>query len=1014
MDPSAHSRSSHKLQNFTEHHINDSNSPPVFISGCESWLKPHITNAQVNIPGYQTVRQDRVVRDRGGVILYVLNSLPVSGVETFDDDICEAVICSVKSINTTIASIYRPPNTKFESFDKLLRFLQRNIQNMCNKHHSDLIIMGDFNLPGLKWHHNGFSTETNSLTESEELFINFMEANLLTQYITDPTRVTNTTSNTLDLFLTNNPNLVLHTKPEETNLSDHHLVNISTTYNVESNKAPKRPPIPERTFRRLNLQQADFESINSHLDSISWDDLKALCSPDEFPELLRLTILQVCMLYCKDKPYHTNMNIHTRNRKTLRRRKRKVKSQINAIVDKNPNSQKLDKLRAEVHDIECKIKESIGNQSHYKEKKAVEAIRKNPRYFFSYAKQFAKKKSSVGPLLNSDGTLEHNPKTMADILSNQYSSVFSDPSSPQKEAPNIKTKVKENLSNFEFSSEDIITAINEINENSACGENDIPAIILKKCKTTVAYPIWLIWEESLRQGYVPKPYKNQIITPVHKKASKAEAANYRPIALTSHIIKIFERIIRKHLVKHLEKNHLICGNQHGFRRGRSCLTQLLAHIDIILKNFLHGRDTDVIYLDYAKAFDKVDHQILLQKLYSYGVRGKLLMWLNSYLSNRWQTVVINGEHSNPAKVISGVPQGTVLGPVLFIIYLNDMESCIKSSIVSCFADDTRLKRSIDSVEDTTLLQEDLMTAIKWSAQNNMQLHESKFELVTHSTGRSKLIQELPYSTQFCEYITGDGSVISPCSAVRDLGVTIVPDLSWSPHINNTTNDCRKMISWIFSVFWDRSKETMLPLFKTLVRSRAEYCCILWHPSKVEDIKAIENIQRTFTSRISEVSDLHYWDRLQALNLLSLQRRRERYCIIQVFKILHDLTPNDLNLQFYQHQRRGTCCKLPPLVKNAKLKFQKQFDDSFSVLAPKLWNLVPKSIRDKKSLESFKTSLSKYIMMFPDHPPVPGISSQNSLLHLMAGYTTSWDDSEVTTDGGSGVDAGMAVSGGAED
>ena len=158
----------------------------------------------------------------------------------------------------------------------------------------------------------------------------------------------------------------------------------------------------------------------------------------------------------------------------------------------------------------------------------------------------------------------------------------------------------------------------------------------------------ILWQDSFETSYIPTQYKTQIITPVHKKDSKAEPANYRPIALTSHIIKIFERIVRNQLFTHLESNTLICDNQHGFRKHRSCLTQLIPHINNILLNALKGEDTDVIYLDFAKAFDKVDHEILLKKLHAYGVRGKLLSWLTCYLTNRQQSVVINGEHSYSA------------------------------------------------------------------------------------------------------------------------------------------------------------------------------------------------------------------------------------------------------------------------------------------------------------------------------------------------------------------------------
>ena len=410
-------------------------------------------------------------------------------------------------------------------------------------------------------------------------------------------------------------------------------------------------------------------------------------------------------------------------------------------------------------------------------------------------------------------------------------------------------------------------------------------------------------------------------------------------------------------------------------------------------------DTDVIYLDYAKAFDKVDHRILLEKLYAYGVRGKLLMWINSYLTNREQTVVINGEHSKPAKVVSGVPQGTVLGPVMFIIFLNDLSSCIKHSVVSSFADDTRLKKSISNVNDTYLLQKDLDSAIQWSERNNMQLHQSKFELISHKTGQSNLIGELPFSTQYTEYETADGSIISPKHKVRDLGTTITEDLSWSPHIKDIADAGKKIVSWTLSVFRDRSAETMLPLYSSFVRSRLEYCAPLWNPSKVEDIMKLESIQRTFTHRISDVRHLSYWDRLSSLNLMSLQRRRERYCIIHMFKIKNNLAPNDLSLQFYETSRRGTCCKVPPLVRSCKPKFQKMFDSSFSVNGAKLWNLIPKKIKSKRSLDAFKAALTKYIMTVPDNPPVPGIASQNSLLHLLASYNTAWNSGDDTDYGG---------------
>ena len=418
----------------------------------------------------------------------------------------------------------------------------------------------------------------------------------------------------------------------------------------------------------------------------------------------------------------------------------------------------------------------------------------------------------------------------------------------------------------------------------------------------------------------------------------------------------------------------------------------MKHVDTILRNFLENNSTDSIYLDYAKAFDKVDHTLLLEKLYSYGIRGKIHAWLTSYLRNRIQTVVINGVKSYPATVQSGVPQGTVLGPVLFILYLNDLTKCIKHSYVSSFADDTRLLKEIQTTLDVDLLQTDLNESIRWSAENNMSLHTDKFEYLCHNTGSSKLLQELPFSSEFYKYTTDDGTCITPASMVCDLGINITPELLWSPHINIITNSARKVTSWALSVFKDRSATTMLLLYKSLIRSKVEYNCPLWDPTKVEDIVTLESIQRSFTSKIASVSELHYWERLEKLNLMSLQRRRERYSIIVIYKILHKIIPNDLNIAFVTSERRGIRVKIPSIQRDSKLKYITQYDASFPVRASKLWNRIPANLTTKSSMESFKSALTRYLQSFPDHPPIQGLSSKNSLLDLNSNRRVCWASS----------------------
>ena len=629
MSPSATSQSRWKIPFFRDEYLTDSDKYIPFIAATETWLKPHVTDAQISIPNYTSIRADRVKSDRGGTLLYIHNDIPVTNISKYDNDVCEAVLCTLESSNTIIASIYRPPSASSDTFKPVMQFIQKYINTQTASKHYDIMLMGDFNLPAISWDTinitNYASSEAN---KSADILLNFMAVNFMSQCIRHPTRA----QNTLDLLITNNTNSIVHTSAEDTSLSDHDLVFITAEFKTNSQSAILNKKLPSHSFRTLKLHDVDYEQIDEQLSEIDWDALISCCTQEEFPELLYLTVLQVCELHCETKKV-TNKNKLNRERRVLKRKRVKLKAKRQAVLNSNPKSKTLDDIRDEIYLIEDQIKETIKNQQRLKEEKVVETLKTNPSYFYSYAKRASKTYSKVGPLFDKDTKLQSDHKVMADLLQHQYTSVFSDPNSADKKLPEIIINCENSIGDIEFSRDDIISAINEINENAACGEDDIPAIVLKNCKNSLSYPIMCIWKESMLTSIIPAKYKYQTITPIHKKDSKAIAANYRPISLTSHIIKIYERVIRKKIVKYLEENKLLFRNQHGFRAQRSCLTQLLAHIDRILNNQLINMDTDVVYLDFEKAFDKVDHQILLTKLKGYNINGKLHEWLTEYLHN---------------------------------------------------------------------------------------------------------------------------------------------------------------------------------------------------------------------------------------------------------------------------------------------------------------------------------------------------------------------------------------------
>ena len=478
----------------------------------------------------------------------------------------------------------------------------------------------------------------------------------------------------------------------------------------------------------------------------------------------------------------------------MTRRRRRINRRLIKITSE---STKL-KLQIELVEIEHKLQKLYKNSANFKEKKAVDAIKKNPKFFFSYAKNHMKVKTKVGPLLNDKNTLTNNSMEMAEILSSQFTKMFSTPRVDNQES---KCDSATHISKLIFNEQDLIAAIDELSSTSAPGPDNFPAIMLKNCKSTLAKPLTMIWTKSYNEGKVPQSLKECIITPTHKGGDKAAASNYRPIALTSHLIKIFEKILRNHLTNYLQENNMFNINQHGFRSGHSCLSQLLDHFDDILNHLGNDNNVDVVYLDFAKAFDKVDFYIVLRKIQNFGITGHVYNWIESFITKRTQEVIVDGFKSKVQEVKSGVPQGSVLGSLIFLLLLSDIDSQTKSTKVRSFADDTRIIAKAYTLCDMADTQTDLDTIYKWTELNNMVLNDKKFQLLRY--GLDETIKDCTY------YYSATGTIIKSEDRVLDLGVIMDSTGSFDMQIENIIEKGKRLSSWILRTFTTRTATTML-------------------------------------------------------------------------------------------------------------------------------------------------------------------------------------------------------------
>lgn len=822
----------------------------------ETWLSAKIDSRELfhSEKNYNFYRCDRGDRSGGGVLIAVSNEFVSFNINVASELELVCVCIRMCHKDFILYACYRPPNSPSGFSDKFHDVLNKMRVRFPA---AVFFILGDFNLPDISWCVPQPSVSTGS---SECVsFVNVCSDFNLIQLVKCPTRVTTTSSNILDLVLTTHPDLVtsLSVVP---GLSDHSAIHF-TMFNGN----PKR----KKTLKTIrDYKRADYAAINRELEVFTeeffsnfnersvdenWQQFKnkVIELTDHFVPLRRIT-------NTVQSPWFTPTLKRLRNKKQRLFRKAKHSSSSDRWAAYNNTTTEY------AHAL------AMAKRSYF-EVTLPSMLRTNPRRFWRSVNAKSEKKIE---LMSEDCCVIPSGKC-CEALSAVFSSVFVScvPSClPPFHACNYLP-----MDPIVIDWEGVAKLIRNLKPTSP-GDDDINPKFLKNTELLSAVILSKIFSQSLETSILPHDWKVGKVVPLPKTGNTYNPINYRPISLTSVPCKIVEHIIYSHLVHFLESNSFFSKYQHGFRKNYSCETQLLSLTNDLFGAVDRSSVIDCIFIDFAKAFDTVSHKLLLYKLKSLNLDANILKWLECFLTNRTQYVAANDCNSTQCPVTSGVPQGSVLGPLLFLIYINDLPTTI-SSTIRLFADDCVLYREIFHPTDQTVLQSDIDKISTWCDTWLMKLNTSKCKVMRVS--RQK------HNTTACTYILNRVPLIK-VSCYKYLGVYISDNLSWKTHIEHIANDANRMLGFLRRNFALAPTDVKLVLYKTLVRPKLEYASSIWDPhvnSLLLDIEAIQNRSARFIltnySRMASVTSMK-----SNLNLTDLFVRRKvsRLCLFH--KIYH--------------------------------------------------------------------------------------------------------------------------------
>lgn len=728
----------------------------------------------------------------------------------------------------------------------------------------DLIVVGDFNLPKLSW----------SVSEDDSShFVVSSEMSITEALITDNfsgcdlkqiSGINNFMGRQLDLvFSTDSYNCAVTESRLTLTTIDAFHPPLQLTYSYDGGI---EQIIYEPSYD-FNFRKADFVGLNRFLSATNFSQILGSIADfnnrvSTFYSILfngfsKFVPLSRRKNLIASPPWYTNELRSLRNQRNKHWKKFLISSCSSDLSDYYLCSQLFSNLSDSLY-------------SAYISQMQSDLI-SDPKRFWQFINS-KKKTDAYPPSLFLHDQTSNDPKQISELFAIHFKQAFTvtDSEIDADYFRYLNDLAQINAFDITISHQDVTDNINLLKDDYSTGPDGIPAIVLKKCNEVLTEPISILFQESLSNGIFPNYWKDSYIIPVHKKGCKADIANYRPIAKLSCIPKLFEKTIYDRI--YFSCKQIFSPHQHGFLRARSTTTNLTGFVSDTLINLERGLDIDMITTDFSKAFDKVSHNVIIFKLKALGFPPGLLAWIASYLGERRYRVTFRSATSEPFTAGSGVPQGSHLGPLLFLLTINDVDSKIKGSNISIFADDMKIYSTISSPHDSLSLQSDLNSFTEWCRKNLLVLNVEKCQSITFSRKRAPAVRDYHLN----------GTLVERVNKIRDLGVICDSELNFRLHFDNIVSRANSVLGFVKR--WAREFSDPFvtrSLYTTLVRPILEYASQVWSPYHAVHINRIEAVQKRFVR--FALRDLGwadplrlppYEDRLRIIKLQSLAKRRE--------------------------------------------------------------------------------------------------------------------------------------------